>query len=815
MLKSAFTAFYRSFVRHPLYALLNLLGLSFGIAVFIALSLLYRFETSYESWSPERPQIYMMGTRYHFPGMNDDIQMGSMGGLLEELKTAYPQIEGTRDWSGDVIVHKGAEVFGEQIELVDANFLTFLKVPMLRGDAATALAEPSRVVVSEAMARKYYGTTDAIGRPLTLSDVEGYKTYTVSAVIRDLPKNTDMKFGILRLLTPQRAALEPQTWHHWGSSQLFTFLKFKTATEAKAFETQMPAFTDRQVGNAFGADVKPHTLLELKVVPLSEIHLLDPKLKSAIVSLGLVGIVALALALINYINLATARAGMRAREVAVRKTLGAAPAVLRLQFLGEAVLTMLLAFLVALSGVELSLPLINSTGGLSLSLDYQNDGVWILSLLGAVVGAGLLAALYPAFVLAAFKPAQVLASSRAPGGGRMGGLVRAALAMVQFTAVVTAFVLIMGFIQQIDHIQKADIGFKRDNVMLINAFRNVGVSQAQRDAFMTSVRGVPGVIAASVGNAIPGDQNTVNSSNIVRPGQSDNISLSPTVNFSTVGTDYFELMGAKLIAGRFFDTQRGEDQMWDWAKIDKERVYNVIISRKAAKYMGFATPLAAIGQPATFSNDYHVRIIGVVEDMRFYNPNEAIPPKLYLFDAHAAYAVVGMVRYQGVSEPQMRERLRGLWRQIAPGVPFEVASVAANLDKYYKPERDRSHLFSIGTGIAALIGCFGLYGLAAFNTSRRIREIGVRKVLGASRGQVVRLLLLQFLRPVAIASLLAWPLGALALQHWLAQFDDAISMPLWIFPAASAAALIIALMTVAGVAFGAASTEPGKALRHD
>ncbi len=402
MLKSAFTAFYRSFVRHPLYALLNLLGLSFGIAVFIALSLLYRFETSYESWSPERPQIYTMGTRYHFPGMNDDIQIGSMGGLLEEFKTAYPQIEGTRDWSNGVIVHKGAEVFSEQIELVDANFLTFFKVPMLRGDAATALAEPSRVVVSEAMARKYYGTTDAIGRPLILSDEEGYKTYTVSAVIRDLPKNTDIKFDMLRLLTPQRAALEPQTWHHWGSSQLFTHLKFKTAAEAKAFEAQMPAFTDRQVGSTFGPDVKPHSLLELKVVPLAELHLLDPKLKAAIVSLGLVGIVALALALINYINLATARAGMRAREVAVRKTLGASPATLRLQFLGEAVLTMLLAFLVALSGVELSLPLINSTGGLSLSLNYQNDAIWILSLLGAVVGAGLLAALYPAFVLAAF-----------------------------------------------------------------------------------------------------------------------------------------------------------------------------------------------------------------------------------------------------------------------------------------------------------------------------------------------------------------------------------------------------------------------------
>ncbi|MFT4075070.1 MAG: ABC transporter permease [Asticcacaulis sp.] len=814
MLKSAFTAFLRGFTRHPLYALLNMLGLSFGIAVFIALSLLYRFETSYESWSPELPQIYFMGTRYHFPGMSEEIRSSSMGGLLEEFKTAYPQTDGTRDWPNTVTIHKGAEVFSEQGDLVDANFLTFFNVPMLQGDAATALTDPSRIVLSETMARKYFGTADVIGRTITLSDEEGLKAYTVSAVMRDLPKNTEMKLDILRLMTSQRTAMEKETWHHWGSGQLNTYVKFKDRAEALAFEKQMPAFTDRQVGDTFGPDITPHKLLELKVVPLADGHLIDPKLKAAIISLGLVGVVALTLALINYINLATARAGMRAREVAVRKTLGAPPAALRLQFLGEAILTLLLAFLVALSGVELSLPLINSAGGLSLSIDYRGDALWILSLLGVVLGAGLLAALYPAFVLSAFKPSQVLASSRTPGGGRMGGRIRAGLAMLQFTAVVSAFVLIMGFILQIDHIQKADIGFGRDNFMIITAFRDSGVNQAQRDAYMTAVKGVRGVTRATVGNAIPGDQSTSNSSNIVRPGQSDNISLSPSLNWSMVGDGYFELLGTKLIAGRFFEPGRGEDQMWDWSKDNKETVYSVIISRKAAKNMGFASPQAAVNQPATF-NDHHVRIIGVVEDMRFYNPNEAIPPKLYLYDAHVSYAAAGMVRYQGVTEPQMRERLRALWRQIAPSVPFEVTSVTENLDKYYKPERDRNHLFSIGTGIAALIGCIGLYGLAAFNTSRRIREIGVRKVLGASRGQVVWLLLLQFLRPVAVASLVAWPVAWLVLSHWLSQFDDAIAMPYWIFPVASVTALAIALITVAGVAFGAASVEPGKALRHE
>ncbi len=814
MLRSAFTAFFRSFIRHPLYALLNLLGLSFGIAVFIALSLFYRFETSYESWSVERPHIYEMGTRYHFPGMTEDIYLSAMGGLTEEFKTAWPQIDSTRKWDNSVIVHKGAEVYNEQIELVDGNFLTFFRVPMLYGDAATALGDPSRVVISAGIARKYFGVTNAIGRTMTLNDEEGLKTYTVSAVIADLPKNTDQKYDMLRLITPQRTAMETNTWHHWGSGQLEAYLKFKTPAEANAFAAQFPAFTDRQVGQSFGPDTTPHKVLELVLVPLTDAHLLDPKLKAAIISLGVVGIVALVLALINYVNLATARAGLRAREVAVRKTLGAPPATLRLQFLIEAALTLLLAFLVGLSLVELSLPLINSAGGLSLKLDYRTDVVWLLSLLGVVLLTGIIAALYPAFVLSAFKPAQVLASSRTPGGGRMAGILRAGLAMVQFAAVVVAFILMVGFILQIQHIQNADIGFQRGNLMIVNSVRDNAVTQPQRDAFIAAARTLPGVSHAAIANAIPGDQSSVNNSNIVRPGQVDSATLSPTVNYSIVGADYFQLLGTKILVGRTFDPQRGEDQMWNGQGDDKARVYSVVISRRAARDIGFASPQAALNQTAKF-NDHQVRIIGVVEDMRFYNPNTPIPAKLYLFDIHASYAVVGMVRYQGMTEPKMREQLRKLWRQIAPDVPFDVTSAADNLDKYYKPERDRTHLFTIGAGIAALIGCIGLYGMAAFNTGRRVREIGVRKVLGASAGQVVGLLLVQFLRPVAIASLVAWPLGWLALQRWLGQFDDAIAVPLWIFPAASAAALLIALVTVAGVAFGAASTEPGKALRHE
>ncbi|UDF05549.1 ABC transporter permease [Asticcacaulis sp. AND118] len=813
MLRSIFIAFWRSFTRHPLYGFLNLLGLSLGIAVFIALSLLFRFETHYEDWSPERENIYTFGTRYFFPGMTDEVRVGAMGGLTEELKASYPQLVTVRDWSNSATVHKGAEVYSEQIELVDPEFLTFFAVPLVAGDAASALTDPGHVVVSEDMARKYFGTTQALGKTLTLSDEEGRRNYIVSAVTRDLPKNTELKLGILRRLTPQRTAMETDTWHHWGSSQLMAFVKFRNRAEAKALQAQMDRFTDRQVGDSFGPGIKGSSVMKLVVVPLGDVHLIDPKQEAAILTLGLVGVVALVLALINYVNLATARAGLRAREVAVRKTLGARPLVLRLQFMGEALLTLLLAFLIGLSLVELSLPLINATGGLSLSLDYAADALWLLALLGIVMAAGMVAALYPAFALSAFKPAQVLASSRTPAGGRMGVHLREALVILQFAAVVVAFTLMLGFIRQIDHIQTADLGFRREGLLLVNSIRDTHITPSQRDAFLTATRALPSVSAASIANAIPGDQSTMNNSNIVRPGQADSVTESPSVNWSIVGPDYFELIGVKRVAGRVFDSRFAEDQIWDWAKEEPNRVTNVVISRLTVKRMGFASPEAAIGQPARFSNR-PVRIIGVVEDVRFYHPAEVIPAKLYLFDRHVSQSAVGFVRYAGVSESVMRERLRKAWRGIAPDVPFEVSSAAENLDKYYKPERDRSNLFGVGAGVAALIGCIGLYGMAAFNTSRRAREIGLRKVLGASRGQVVRLLTLQFLRPVLIASVIAWPLAWLALGRWLSQFDDAIGISPLFFVIATAAALIIALGTVGGLALASASTEPGKALRH-
>lgn len=816
MLHSILVAFWRSFTRRPLYAALNLLGLSLGVAVFVALSLLHRFETGYDGWTPERGKIYAAAIAFNVPGIAPGARVGAMGGLLEEMKLDYPQVRGVRDWNQAAVIHRGATVSSEQIELVDADFLAFFQVPLVAGDRASALRDPASLVLSETMARKYFGAVDVVGRRLEISDLAGRNAYTVTAVIKDLPKNSNLKLDFVRRLTTRDIAPE-STWHGWGGILLQTYFKFDDPTSVSALEAQLPGFVDRRVGKTFGDAVTPHEVLRLSFVPLRDVHLVDPKQRAAIETLRLVGWVALGLALINYVNLATARAGLRAREVAVRKALGAGAAVLRLQFLGEAALTIALAFLIGLAMVELLLPLINAAGGLSLGLDYRLDGAWVAGVFGLVLAAGLAAAIYPAFMLSAYQPAQVLASSRTPSGGRFGAHLREGLIMVQFAAVVAAFVLMLGFLGQVHHMQSLDFGFRRDGLYLVTATRGVGVTPQQRQAFWSAAQRIPGVSGVTASTMAPADDVMNVNTTALRLDRPVGPELAPTLSWSGTGPDYFQTLGIRLVAGRLLDLAHGGDEQYV-PNAGPETVTNAVISRGAVRQLGYASPEEALDKLLDF-NRRKTRIVGVVEDVRFYSPTERTPAKLYTFNGYPAYWPTGwpitLVRYSGLSEAEVRARLEAAWRQAAPDVPFEGKTALVNLDRYYKPQRDRTNLFSLGALVGAGIGCIGLYGLAAFNASRRTREIGVRKVLGATRVQVARLLIGQFLRPVAIACLVAWPLAYWMLRRWLSQFDDPVAVGPLVFVVGAAAAIAIGLAAVGGLAWSAASAEPGRALRHD
>ncbi|UAK25481.1 ABC transporter permease [Sphingomonas nostoxanthinifaciens] len=800
MNRFALLSLYRSLTRHKLYAGLNVGGLAVGIAVFLVLGLYVRFETSFETWLPGYDHLYLVEENWNQPGAPaNGLSSGTMGGLLDILRADLPDTDGTRLFSfGGTIIRNG---IGRQEDIAEAepNFLDVVRLPLIAGDRVTALGDPSSVVLSRTLAEKYFPSGNAMGKTLTLNTRGKTSDYRVSGIFEDLPGATDAELKITAIKQIPRV-IDDDYWTHWGSERGLTILRFGSAGQARAYATKLPALVRRRAAKDLG-DLLP--IYSLRVNPLADLHFQTPGRRLMTATLGLVGLLTLLIALVNYVNLATARAGLRAREVAMRKVLGASRGTLVRQFLGEAILTVALAALLGLIFAELGLPFVNAAGGLSLTMPYA---IVAPALVALALVVGVLAGFYPAVLLSRFPAAAVLASSRAPGGGGSGTLIREALVVFQFGLAIAFLIGTAVLFVQTRHVHDADPGFHRDGIVIVSSTSDQAVTDSQRSVFTARLRALADVRAVTVSDSVPGSNNG-NSANFTVPGVAGS---GPSLQWITVGPGFFALYGIPVIAGRDFDNRHRldveEHRKW------KEPV-NVIINRQAAATLGFASPQAAIGKVINRQEGPRT-IVGVVENARFFSPRDAINPTLYYFYPETPLNPKAGILIAG--DPHLvMPLIEAIWRQVAPQVPFDAKTARQNLDGYYQADDRASNLFAIGAGLAVLIGCVGLWGLAAFNTSRRVREIGIRKTLGASAADIVTLLVGQFLRPVLIANLVAWPLAYVAMQAWLAGFDDRIALSPLFFIGASLLAIIIAVLTVLGQSLRASRAAPAWALRHD
>jgi len=800
MNRFALLSLYRSLVRHKLYAALNIGGLAVGISVFLVLGLYVRFETGYETWLPGHHKLYLAEEYWNMPGSPaDGYSTGTMGGLIDQLREDFPDTVGTR-WQGlDANVVRGGNATTEPFAYVDANFLDIVRLPIIAGDAARALQAPDNVLISETIAKRYFPNANPIGKTLTLTAIGKTSNYRVAALFRDLPANTEMRFSILAK-TPNPHP--DRMWFHWGSSRVLTILRFETPQEAARLQGQLRAFVDRRAAKDQGVSTKN---LSLKITPLTEIHLQTTAgRKMTVVTLGIVGVLTLLIAIVNYVNLATARAGLRAREVAMRKVLGASRNALVRQFLGEAVLVAVLAALGGLILAELGLPPINAAGGLTLALDYAVV-VPALALLALVVGG--LAGLYPAVLLSRFPAAAVLASARSPGGGRAGARVREVLVVFQFALAIAFMIGTVVLIAQTRHVRNTDVGFRRDGLVIVSSTSDGAVKEAQLTAFLARVATLPGVRSVTTSDSAPGSS-SFNSDSYAVPGKPE---PGPSLQAILVSSNFFPTFGLKLIAGRLPDDAHRADDARN-GNDTKGRPTNVWINRQAVQVLGFDSPEAALGKTVGRTNPR--TIVGVVENARFFSPRDPVNPTMYYYQSR--FTTIPRTTLWIDGDPSaMIAKLRTIWRQIAPEVPFEARTASQNMEDYYQADDRATRLFGIGAGLAVLIGCVGLWGLASFNTQRRVKEIGIRKTLGASAADIVRLLVGQFLRPVLIANLIAWPLAYVAMRTWLAGFDDRVALSPLYFAGATLLALTIAVLTVLGQSLRASRAAPAWALRHD
>ena len=791
----------RLFTRQRLFAALNVGGLALGIAVFLVLTLYVQHERGFNLF-PGSDRLWVLQERNTGLGQTGDPRPRVMGGELDLLRADYPGIIGARYDSVGGTVRVDGRAAEQNVVLTDPDFFRLFGRRAIAGDPAQALRAPDTLVMTESCALKWFGSRAPIGATLRVTAGGKDKLYRLAAVVADIARGQEFDGDIFLRL--DRDNVGSDWYDRWDKGNLWTFLSFTSDDAAASFERELLTFLARRAFPT--ALVRPNEYSQ-SLLPLSAVHLSLTNANGAVLTTLLsVGSLTLVIAILNYVNLATARSGQRAREIAMRKVLGATRRQLLVQFLSEALAMAALAVLVGFALAELSLPWINAMGGTSLAIDYSGELLLAIPML--VLGIAIAAGLYPAIVLSRHQPAQILVAASASSGGPGGTRLRRGLVVVQFAVAVAFAIVTAVMLTQVAYMARADLGFTRDGLLIVETtdFGSLDRARAMRLAAVLGT--LPNVADVVMSDTAPGWILPADASNISR---SDDPQRKVAASLMPIESGYFEAYRSRLLAGRLFDAAHGTDDMVAHNGISAGA--NIVINRTAAISLGFLHPEDAIGHVLAGGALRNAQIIGVIEDMRFGDPHTRQRPTLYARDPQS-FGSAFTLRFRGTDARSLTDAVERQWKKTAPDIPFQVQSASESLDGYYQADRQRARLFTLGAVLAVVIGCIGLYGLAAFDTARRTREIGIRKTLGASTRDIMRLLLAGFLRPVLLANLVAWPVAYVGLRRWLAGFDDHITLSPLFFFGASAVAVLVATATVVAQSWKVARAEPARALRY-
>jgi putative ABC transport system permease protein len=656
------------------------------------------------------------------------------------------------------------------------------------------------------------------------------RDFRITGVLKDLPKNSSFKVNaILRMDFNSFFAQEPNFLTCWSCQSGWVWLKLRPGTNVAALQAQEPAWEKRNIpdqpnGNIHynAGDDQDWHFINLKDVHLGKAQggsMTPGNDEQTIATFAIIAVLILGMAVVNFTNLATARAAQRAREVALRKVLGATRKQLIVQFVSESILISAISMLLALALVELLVRPFAAFLDADLSLDYLGRGGILLPAIGLTLLVGIVSGLYPAFFLSRFQPAQVLKANRSaaetPGSGRL----RTALVVMQFAVSIGLIICTAVIYGQTVYARSVDPGYKRDHILQVdnmNRYQLLPKTQMIEE----QMKRVPGVDAVGITDI---GVSTSNSSNtgLIPAGSNKSVNIGQY----NVDEGFFNAVGLKLLAGRWFDPNRPADDMTLDFPVNKNqeislaaRGVNVVMNEYAIHKLGFASPQDAVGkvvkselfEPGT--GLVNITIIGVVADSRFRSVRTPIDP--IMFQNVSSGPAWMVIRYSG--DPSTVERaVERQWKQITNDVPFEAKFSEDIIRELYKAEDSRAQIFAAFSLLAVIIGCLGLFGLAAFTAERRTKEIGIRKVLGARTRDIVQLLVWQFSRPVIIANIIAWPIAWWLMRDWLNTFDQRIALTPIPFVIAALIALAIAIGTVVGHALKIARANPIHALRYE
>lgn len=772
---------------------MNIMGLAIGLTAGFLIVLYVVFELSYDGFHTKGDHIYRVVADIQTPSELIEADKPAWA-VAKHLQSEFQEIEAAvriRDLSPLV---RNGNIKYQETEMVaaDSAFFKVFDFKLLQGTIKNVLTEPYTMVLSETSAQKYFGSQNAIGQTLLVSD-DAFPV-RITGIMADIPENSHIRPEMVLSLTTFTQSLSPENDEQWGNYNPSAYILVNPNVDVNVLETKFPDFLERNNGENMK---ESQMFVTLFLEPFKDVYLQSTRggngngSMTNVYIFSIVAIFILLIACINFINLTTARSVERAKEVVIRKVIGAEKGQLGLQFIGESVIISFLAFLLSIVFTALFLPSFNDMAGKNISdgIFSNPQHVAILLLFSLVIG--MLAGIYPALILSSFKPVNVLKGSFSTGS--QGAILRKGLVIAQFTISIALIIGTIIIYNQMNFMRSQELGFDKEQTLILEA----NVSTAQTSLKLT-IDELPGVKSTSLGSAVPGGDNNGAYSEIENNNGDMQVA---NLDAYFVDYDYIDQFGLKILAGRSFSR--------DFVTDSTEAM---IVNEKAVQLLGYALPEEALG--AKFDQwGRQGQIVGVVKDFHFRSLQQNVLPLTIRIEPNNMNIIAVKLKPENIQ--QTVASIETAWQSVMPDTPFNYYFLDEFFDRQYRTEERFGNLFLSFAALAILISCLGLLGLAAYSTLQRRREIGIRKVLGSSVLGLVNLLSIEFIKLVGIAFLIAAPIAWIVMDSWLEDFAYRINMQWWMFAFAGFAALLIALLTVSFHAIKAAIVNPVKSLRTE
>jgi len=797
MIKNYLKIALRNFQRHKGYSFINIAGFAIGMACCLLILLYVRHELSYDSYHKDVERVCRIVQDIRTQTANRVfVPVSPM--VAPTLKSDYPQVEYAArafTFTGSRLVRRKDTFFYEyRFMYADQELFDVLTFQFIQGNPQGALTRPNTLVVSQRMAIKYFGNVNPLGDTLEINQQE----YEITGVVKDCPENTHLKYDLIASLETLK---DWQEMSNWYSTMFYTYIKLRPDVNMKEFSLQVSRLADKYIGEqleSWGSTY--HYFLQ----PLSSIHLhsnlryeTEPPGNPVYITIfSFVGLFILIIACLNFMNLSTARATNRAKEVGLRKVVGAQKLQLIGQFLGESLLVAFLSLGLAMVIARFAIPLLNDLTGISLSFDALLLPGVLLSLIGGAVLVGMAAGLYPAFVLSAFRPAVTLKG--ATSAGTQGFALRTVLVVVQFAISVMLIIGTLTMYKQFNFMKNQYLGFEKEQKLILPLRGGINIQEnfaSVKDMFSkhSSITGV------TVSSTVPG--RGVSNFGVSLVGEDD--TKNQSMFHMYFDDDFIPDYGIEIVAGRAFQKEMKTDFMGAF-----------LINEAAVKAFGWTNPEEALGKRMQTGHGGRVNpIIGVTKNFHYRGLQSEVEPLVMEFLPWTFRYITFSIDITDLNETLAF--VKSQWEALWPGYPFEQFFLDTDFDRQYRADEQIGNVFGIFTFLGLFIACLGLLGLASFTAESRIKEIGIRKVLGASVGGIVLMLSKQFTKWVLLGNCIAWPVAYYFINRWLKNFAFRVDIGVWTFVLSGILVLLVAILTVSYQSIKAAVANPVDSLRYE